>query len=67
MTEQFRSDFETLEERMAVRSANSCQQRNALFDLKTRLESDYAGLRPTMSQFPALLKVHRRAVRFSKQ
>uniref|UniRef100_A0A158QAB9 Arf-GAP domain-containing protein n=1 Tax=Enterobius vermicularis TaxID=51028 RepID=A0A158QAB9_ENTVE len=50
MTEQFRSDFETLEERMAVRSANSCQQRNALFDLKTRLESDYAGLRPTMNR-----------------
>ncbi|VDK17663.1 unnamed protein product, partial [Anisakis simplex] len=39
LNEHFRSDLERLEERMQARNATRCQQRNALFDLKTCLET----------------------------
>uniref|UniRef100_A0A183V977 Arf-GAP with coiled-coil, ANK repeat and PH domain-containing protein 2 n=1 Tax=Toxocara canis TaxID=6265 RepID=A0A183V977_TOXCA len=39
MNEHFRRDLEKLQERISSRSAARCQQRNALFDLKTRLET----------------------------
>uniref|UniRef100_F1KRU5 Arf-GAP with SH3 domain, ANK repeat and PH domain-containing protein 1 n=1 Tax=Ascaris suum TaxID=6253 RepID=F1KRU5_ASCSU len=39
MNDHFRRDLEKLYERISSRSATRCQQRNALFDLKTRLET----------------------------
>lgn len=47
-SEHFRRDLEKLEERMAFQNADRCQQRNALFDLKNRLEAS-GGLVRTIS------------------
>uniref|UniRef100_A0A914ZD14 Uncharacterized protein n=1 Tax=Parascaris univalens TaxID=6257 RepID=A0A914ZD14_PARUN len=39
MNDHFRRDLEKLYDRISSRGATRCQQRNALFDLKTRLET----------------------------